>query len=137
MRVKNNQDFYRALHALEEDPKWFTHVGQESGLDQYIDDGDPQTDVKTVLEDRKRLKKVRKMLQVNPQAWRTGSKRDTVRLVVTYYARFGLSYKDMSGILHIPVSTLRHGYPPFKENEVINSDLRVELRDKFGKHVQL
>lgn len=57
MRVKNNQDFYRALHALEEDPKWFTHVGQESGLDQYIDDGDPQTDVKTVLEDRKRLKK--------------------------------------------------------------------------------
>ena len=127
MRVKNNQDFYRALHALEEDPKWFAHVGQESGLDQYIDDGDPQTDVKTVLEDRKRLKKVRKMLQVNPQAWRTGSKRDTV----------GLSYKDMSGILHIPVSTLRHGYPPFKENEVINSDLRVELKDKFGKHVQL
>ena len=80
-------------------------------------------------------KEIRKQLGVNPQAWRTGSKREAVRLQVTYYKNFGLSTAEISEILDISASTLRHNYLPFKPGEKISNDVRVELRDEWGRHV--
>ena len=135
MRIKNNKDFYRKLHALEEDEEWYNNVGQESDLNVYMDDGNPEADVRTVIKDRKALKEIRKQLGVNPQAWRTGSKREAVRLQVTYYKNFCLSTAEISEILDISASTLRHNYLPFKPGEKISNDVRVELRDEWGRHV--
>ena len=50
MRIKNNKDFYRKLHALEEDEEWYNNVGQESDLNVYMDDGNPEADVRTVIK---------------------------------------------------------------------------------------
>ncbi|HAM86074.1 hypothetical protein [Limosilactobacillus mucosae] len=136
MRIKNNKDFYRKLHDLEEDEEWYNNVGRESSLNVYMDDGNPKAPVKDVIKGRRILKEIRKQLDVKPQSWRTGSKRDAVRLEVTYYANFGLSTAEISELIGIPASTLRHNYQPFKPGETINSDVRVELRDEWGRHVQ-
>ena len=52
VNIKNNKDFYDKLHELEDlDPDWFIHVGQESRLNTYIDDGDLNTALKEVKDD--------------------------------------------------------------------------------------
>ena len=136
VNIKNNKDFYDKLHELEDlDPDWFNHVGQESRLNTYIDDGDLNTAVKDVIKERNLLKEVRDKLQTDPQLWRSAAKKDAIRLLVTYYKRFDLSNKEISQILNIPESTIRHDYRPLKPGEKIHPKFEVELRDRFGKHL--
>lgn len=49
--------------------------------------------------------------------------------------RFDLSNKEISQILNIPESTIRHDYQPLKPGEKIHPKFEVELRDRFGKHL--
>ncbi|WP_289461276.1 hypothetical protein, partial [Lactobacillus intestinalis] len=101
----------------------------------YIDDGDLNTAVKDVIKERNLLKEVRDKLQTDPQLWRSAAKKDAIRLLVTYYKRFDLSNKEISQILNIPESTIRHDYQPLKPGEKIHPKFEVELRDRFGKHL--
>lgn len=74
-------------------------------------------------------------MQTDPQLWRSAAKKDAIRLLVTYYKRFDLSNKEISQILNIPESTIRHDYQPLKPGEKIHPKFEVELRDRYGKHL--
>ena len=136
VNIKNNKDFYDKLHELEDlDPDWFIHVGQESRFNNYIFFWGLKNGVKDINKERNLLKEVRDKLQTDPQLWRSAAKKDAIRLLVTYYKRFDLSNKEISQILNIPESTIRHDYQPLKPGEKIHPKFEVELRDRYGKHL--
>lgn len=135
--IHNDKEFYRYLHQLEDqDDLWYEHVGMESKPNVYVDDGDVNVPVKVVFNERQLLKKLRKTLNPNPQIYRKKAKRDAIRLHTTFYSLFGLTNKEISILLQIPESTVRHDYRPLKPGEVLEGDFEVELHDKFGKHLR-
>lgn len=140
MRIKNSKDFYLLLHELElEDPLWYQHVGAESKLNVYLDDGDLDTDQATIIANRKRLKRLREMIEVENsfRMWRTPGRRAAMRLIVTYYHNFGLKTKEISQLLKIPASTIRHDYPPLKEGELLDPGYKLALHDKYGRRLDV
>ena len=129
MRIKNNQRFYDLLHELEDkDPNWHDHVGTELHLDEYADDGDPYTEVGVIKFERNRLKKIRELVEPEYHGWRTSSKRDGIRLFVTMYRQYRLSYAEISDLLGIPASTIRHDYHEAAVGEVLDGDYRLVIR---------
>ena len=113
-------------------------MGQEDRLNHYIDDGNPEVDVHLISKERRQLERIREKLGLVSQrrrAFRSPAKRDSIRLVVTYYCKFGLNYHEIADEMNIPYSTLRHDYPELKKDEQLHNHFAVELQDKFGKHL--
>lgn len=147
-RIKNNDDFYDKLHAMEDfDPEWFLHIGTETvrNSNQYAGAGkfdkrfSAKQNAKHTLKLRSMLQDVRQALhqsEVEQQhPWRTGAQRDSIRLKVTIYRSFGLSYPEIGRIIGEKPSTIRHSYTPFKKGEKLKNDYRLILRDHNGRHV--
>ena len=139
VRIHNNEEFWEELHNIEaSDPDFFKNVGQEDRLNHYIDDGNPEIDVHLISQERRQLERIREKLGLVSQrrrAFRSPAKRDSIRLVVTYYRKFGLNYHEIADEMNIPYSTLRHDYPELKKDEQLHNHFAVELQDKFGKHL--
>lgn len=139
INIHNNEEFWQSLHELEEDPYYYEHVGNESRTNVYIDDGDPNVDVEIVARERRQLKKVRELLGLSTgikKKSRSNPKRSAIRLMVTWYRQFDLTYREIAKLLEMPYSTIRHDYPALKPQEKLKGDFTIELRDKFGRHIK-
>lgn len=128
MRIKNNEDFYEHLHEMEDqDSGWFEHVGNEVRLNVYADDGDPYTPVKLIQYERKQLRQIREFIEPEYHGWKNESKRDGMRLLVTLYRQYKLNYDEISKIIGIPASTIRHDYKELDYGEELHGDYRIKL----------
>lgn len=145
MRIKNDQEFYDWLHELEDqDSNWFDNIGSELKLNQYVDDGNVQIDVAQIAKERRHLAKIRNRIGVNQSStWGSNSdNRNGVRIKVTIYRQYNLSYEEIAKILEIPASTIRHEYRELAPGEKIDVDLEALLhaqrpqahQQKFYEH---
>lgn len=134
--IKNLKNFYLKLHKLEKmDNEWWFHVGSESSPGIYIDDGSPKINGTLVAKERRQLKVIREMLGIHKRGYFSESQRDAVRLVVTYYKKFGLRNSEISQLLDLSESTLRHDYPALKDKEKLHPQIILKLRDQYGKEI--
>lgn len=125
--INDSTEFYDLLYQLEDlDQDWFLNVGTEAGLNHYIDDGNIYVGAKTVGKERQLLKKLRKCINVGKRDWRNQEEVAAIRLSVTFYKNFGLSNREVSLILNVSESTLRHDYPALRPNEKITTKLKLE-----------
>lgn len=131
MRVKNSKKFYDWLHSLEDaDEEWYVHVGEELWTNKYSDDGDPLLTADQIIQERRTLALLRDEIDVKAEArngWRSAKQRDGIRLLVTVYRQYGLRYDEISKLLHMSSSTLRHDYRALEPGEIIDVDYRTVL----------
>lgn len=143
-RIKNNSEFYKKLHELEAlDENWIDHLGAETvrnsgnyaGAGEFDDKLTNAENAKRTLQISAKLQEIRQTLPQEQHPWRTGAQRDAIRLKVTIYRNFGLSYPEISKILHEKPSTIRHSYKPFGKREKLKADYRLILRNDNGRHI--
>ena|SRR3712207_1455094 len=133
VKIKNNTKFYDLLHELEDsDPNWFENVGEERNLNQYIDDGAYDIPVEKIYRQRDLLKQIRMIMDTQSRSWKSNARRAGIRLYVTFYRQYGLSYEQISKIMDIPNSTLRHDYAELGFTELLKDDYRISLVDRYG-----
>lgn len=137
MRIKKNKEFYRLLQGLENyDPQWFVNVGKEIKPNVFVDDGNYKVPVEKIMLEREVLLKLRKIENPDLQyrIWRTNERKEGIRLYVTFYRQFDLTYKQIAELLNIPYSTLRHDYPELRIDETISNDYKPTT-DVFGREL--
>lgn len=137
MRIKKNKEFYRLLQGLENyDPQWFVNVGKEIKPNVFVDDGNYKVPVEKIMLEREVLFQLRKIENPDLQyrIWRTNERKEGIRLYVTFYRQFDLTYKQIAELLNIPYSTLRHDYPELRIDETISKDYKPTT-DVFGREL--
>ena len=133
MRVKNSTEFFQKLHELEEDPLWWEHIGDEDALNHYMSTGSLDISHEDVKKERQLLRELRDNLGISEQAWTNSAQRDGLRLWVTMYRNYGLTYDQIAEVLNIPASTIRTNYRELKPFEMLTSDYAVYRRDHAGR----